>query len=83
VSFRTRFVWSLKATGRPGRSCCEMDCKHAGFHSIRTIYDRQRGVLVYFWTCESCGKRLDEARRESYVPQFDPQGNQRFLAAAS
>lgn len=47
------------------------------------MYDRNSGVLVYFWTCESCGKRLGEARREDYRPQFDPQGNQRFLAAAT
>jgi len=60
-----------------------MSCTHTDFHGIRTMYDRSRGVLVYYWTCESCGKRLNEARREEYRPQFDPQGNQRFLAAAS
>ena len=60
-----------------------MTCSHAEFHGIRTMYDRNSGVLVYFWTCESCGKRLGEARREDYRPQFDPQGNQRFLAAAT
>jgi hypothetical protein len=59
-----------------------MACSHADFHGIRTMYDRKSGVLVYFWTCESCGKRLGEARREEYRPQFDPQGNVRFLAAA-
>jgi hypothetical protein len=37
-------------------------------------------VLVYFWTCERCGARLDEARREDYRPAFDPHGNDRFLA---
>ena len=60
-----------------------MTCSHAEFHGIRTMYDRNSGVLVYFWTCESCGKRLGEARREEYRPQFDPQGNARFLAAAT
>jgi hypothetical protein len=59
-----------------------MSCSHQGFHGIRTQYDRRDGVLVYFWTCELCGKRLGEARRESYEPRFDPLGNQRFLSTA-
>jgi hypothetical protein len=58
-----------------------MNCEHGGFHGIRTMYDRRRGVLVFFWTCETCGRRLGEARREEYRPQFDPHGNQRHLAA--
>jgi hypothetical protein len=58
-----------------------MDCSHNGFHGIRTAYDRRRGVLVYFWTCERCGERLEEARREKYRPAFDPRGNDRFLAS--
>jgi hypothetical protein len=40
-------------------------------------------VLIYFWTCERCGARLNEAARESYRPQFDPHGNDRFLPAAA
>jgi hypothetical protein len=59
-----------------------MACHHQGFHEIRTVYDRSTGVLVYFWTCDRCGERLDEARRETYRPRFDPNGNRRFLAAA-
>jgi hypothetical protein len=58
----------------------EMACSHQGFHSVRSAYDRRHGVLVYFWTCERCGARLDEARREDYRPAFDPHGNDRFLA---
>jgi hypothetical protein len=58
-----------------------MDCEHDGFHAIGTAYDRTSGILVYFWTCEGCGARLGEARREEYRPAFDPQGNQAFLAA--
>jgi len=58
-----------------------MSCEHAGFHEIRTVYDRRRGVLVYFWRCERCCARLGEARREEYRPQFDPHGNRPFLTA--
>jgi hypothetical protein len=60
-----------------------MQCSHDQYHAIRTTYDRRRGLLLYFWTCESCGKRLGEARRDEYRPQFDPRGNERYLAAAS
>jgi hypothetical protein len=58
-----------------------MGCAHDEFHGIRTAYDKRRGVLVYYWTCERCGKRLNEARREEYRPSFDPRGNDPYLAA--
>jgi hypothetical protein len=61
------------------RSLGVMSCNHDGFHGFRSSYDRSRGVLVYFWTCESCGRRLGEARREEYRPQFDRRGNDQFL----
>jgi hypothetical protein len=38
------------------------------------VYDRQGGVLVYYWTCEVCGDLLGEAHRESYRPRYDPRG---------
>jgi hypothetical protein len=59
----------------------EVSCSHDGFHAIHSRYDRRDGVLVYYWTCERCGARLNEAARESYRPQFDPHGNDRFLPA--
>jgi hypothetical protein len=52
-----------------------MKCSHDGFHGIGTTYDRSRGVLVYFWTCDRCGERLREARRDEYRPSFIPHGN--------
>jgi hypothetical protein len=55
-----------------------MFCRHDGYHGIGTSYDKRRGVLVYFWTCDLCGARLGEARREEYRPLFDPHGNDRF-----
>jgi hypothetical protein len=58
-----------------------MPCPHDGFHGISTAYDRLRGLLVYYWTCERCGARLGEARREVYRPSFDPDGPRRFLAS--
>ena len=58
-----------------------ISCTHSGFRGFCTVYDHSLGVLVYFWTCEGCGARLGEARREQYRPQFDPQGNDRYLSA--
>ena len=60
-----------------------MACSHEGFHCIRAWYERRSGVLVYYWTCEGCGARLGELRRQPYRPQFDPHGNERFLAVAT
>jgi hypothetical protein len=57
----------------------EVVCSHDGFHAIRTEYDRERGVLIYFWTCEGCGARLREVGREEYRPLFDPHGHERFF----
>jgi hypothetical protein len=59
-----------------------MDCKHDEFHAVRSAYDQDEGVLVFFWTCERCGERLNEALREQYRPQFDPHGNDAYLNAA-
>ena len=39
----------------------EVACSHDGFHAIHSRYDRRDGVLVYYWTCERCGARLNEA----------------------
>jgi hypothetical protein len=58
-----------------------MACPHDGFHGIRSAYDRRRELLVYFWTCERCGTRLGEVRREPYRPRFDPKGNDRYVSA--
>lgn len=56
-----------------------MECKHEEFHAVRSAYDKAEGLLVFFWTCECCGARLDEAAREAYRPQFDPHGNDAYL----
>lgn len=57
-----------------------MPCSHQGFRSISSGYERRRRVLIFFWTCERCGERLGEAGRTSYRPQFEPRGNDPYLA---
>ena len=56
-----------------------MHCAHDGFHTFHSHYNRRDGVLVYFWTCERCDERLDEAWRQEYRPSFDPHGNDAYL----
>ena len=46
-------------------------CPHDGFHDIRSTYDRRRGLLLFYWTCEDCGELLGEAERTKYRPRFD------------
>jgi len=56
-----------------------MDCSHDGFRSFWSRYDRDEGVLMYFWICDDCTARLDVAHREPYRPSFDPHGNDPFV----
>jgi hypothetical protein len=65
-----KFVGQAEEDRAAVRPIVVMACSHDGFHGICTSYDRKRGVLVYFWTCERCGARLHEARREEYRPSF-------------
>ena len=48
-----------------------MNCRHTGLHAVKTAYDREAGVLVFFWVCEVCLERLGDVRRERYRPRFD------------
>ena len=55
-----------------------MECRHEGYHSIASRYDRRRGVLIFFWVCEQCGCRLGEAGRQNYRPTFNPHPSKRI-----
>jgi len=57
-------------------------CPHDGLHSIRTVYDRDHGLLRFLWTCEACGARLSEAHRSEYRPRFKPRGNDPYITPA-
>lgn len=51
-----------------------MPCTHEGFRDISSSYDLRRQVLVFFWTCERCGKHMGEAGRTDYQPRYEPGG---------
>jgi hypothetical protein len=78
---RDRF-WRIRARWGLGLAfTVQVKCGHNEYRSFESSYDHRRGVLVFFWRCERCGARLQEARRMSYHPQYDPGGNDRFLGA--
>ena len=49
-----------------------MRCRHTGFHSITSRYDRDGGTLVYLRVCERCGAAVTEVLRVSYRPRYEP-----------
>jgi hypothetical protein len=55
-----------------------MACSHDTYRTFDSHYDLRRGLLVYYWRCESCGTRLEEATRLEYRPSFDPRGNDKM-----
>jgi hypothetical protein len=62
-----------------GRCSDVMQCRHHGFHSTTSSYDRGMKVLTYFRCCDECGARLTEVSRLEYEPRFDPAGNDPYL----
>jgi hypothetical protein len=68
----------LAAAGRR-----EAGCDHDGHHSGQGRYVRDRGEMRYVTVCDACGAETGEVLREKYVPQFDPCGNDPYVASAS
>ena len=48
----------------------DMDCRHQGFYSVGSSYDRETKVLTFFSYCDECGTRLAEVARLTYEPRF-------------
>jgi hypothetical protein len=48
-----------------------MRCRHTGFHSITSRYDRDGEMLVYLRVCERCGAAVTEVERVSYRPRYE------------
>ena len=55
-------------------------CEHSGYFTGTTRYDRRRKVMRYVVTCDGCGAVMREIESEPYQPQFDPRGNEPYLA---
>ena len=61
-----------EAPQAPERCSRVMPCSHRGFRDISSTYDLHRQVLVFFWSCERCGKHMGEAGRTRYQPRYEP-----------
>ena len=57
-------------------------CKHDGLQSGQGRYDRTTQQLRYVIVCDTCDAPLREVLVQPYVPEFDPHGNDAYLAAA-
>ena len=59
---------------RPGvsvvRCSGDVKCRHQGFHTITSSYDRETRVITYFRRCDECGALLSEFGRLAYEPRF-------------
>jgi hypothetical protein len=57
------------------------NCKHDGYQSGQGRYDAGTQQLRYVIVCDSCNAELREVLVQSYVPGYDPHGNDAYLAA--
>jgi hypothetical protein len=46
-------------------------CRHDGFHTATSRYDRRAGVLRFMLVCDGCGAEVHEVARIRYQPRFD------------
>jgi hypothetical protein len=47
-------------------------CKHLGYYTPTSRYDRYRRELRFILICDDCGTGLDEVTKVPYEPQFAP-----------
>jgi hypothetical protein len=45
-------------------------CRHDGFHSATSRYERQAAVLRFVLVCDSCGSEVREVASLQYRPRF-------------
>jgi hypothetical protein len=50
-------------------------CRHDGFHSATSCYDRRAGVLRFMLICDGCGAQVREVSRIPYRPRVDLRGS--------
>ena len=50
-------------------------CRHDGFHSATSRYDRGAGVLRFTLICDGCGAPVREVARMRYRPRVDLRGS--------
>jgi hypothetical protein len=58
-------------------------CEHTGLHSPLGQYMAETAEIRYVTVCDTCGAETAEVHRETYVPNFDPSGNDPYIARSS
>lgn len=58
-----------------------MPCSHDGFHSGEGRYERATRTLRYVLVCDTCHAEVREVLVQSYVPEFDANGNAPYISA--
>jgi hypothetical protein len=46
-------------------------CRHDGFHSATSHYDRRAAKLRFVLVCDACGAEVQEVTSIRYQPRFD------------
>jgi hypothetical protein len=49
-----------------------ISCRHDGYHSATSRYDRINGVLRFVLACDACGAELHEVVSIRYRPRLKP-----------
>jgi hypothetical protein len=55
-------------------------CRHDGFHSATSRYDRTAGVLRFVLVCDGCGGEVQEVARIEYRPRATLRGTSPLAA---
>lgn len=58
----------------------DTSCNHSGLHSPLGRYVRDAAEIRYTVVCDDCGAETGEVHRETYRPNFDPAGNDPYIA---
>jgi hypothetical protein len=74
---RVRWLHRITAAGAKYPSPA---CRHEGFHSATTRYDRRAGVLCFVLVCEGCSGEVQEVTGVAYRPQFAAHRNPSLAA---
>lgn len=56
-------------------------CRHDGFHSGEGRYEAETHTLRYVMVCDACQAELREVHAERYTPEYNPHGNNAYVAA--
>jgi hypothetical protein len=63
------------------QASAHMGCDHDGLHTPLGLYSPDQAEIRWVTVCDACGNVTREVHREGYAPNFDPAGNDPYIAA--